>query len=456
MATSREVLRFDLPATAAVANLTGPATGIQRLVARPPRESTATVIDTADHRLLDWGVELYRIAETGQWTLKTPGWEPTLPAEQTSPEAEDEIPAEMADVLVPFRRGGILGPKLRVVTLRRRFSLLDAEGRSRGELSDERVQVFNHSGELASYRNVTLRAEHPSADQLQALTAAFIGAGGSVVDSFDTLATRLGLTHHVQRRSALSARVPIEEFVGAQFESRWRRLLRDDLTVRTSGSDDADLRAGITAFRNELAGLEPLLRDDWVQAGTQLLAAALADDRPLQHSQRWPRILDLLAHASTQPPLRQIAGRITGPVLAQELEAVVQTLRDQCRTLDPYSDDARWVRADQVAGRALALSTLARDVFGKPAKQLRKNLETIAGALRSTVRAEVAGGGRDLHGLTTAEVFQAGRAYERAMLSVDYAREQFVREWPLMWDRLRVRVIRPRVPHAVASGEGEE
>jgi len=453
MATSGEVLRFDLPVTAAVANLTGTATGILRLVARPPSESTATVIDTADHRLLDWGVELYRIAETGQWTLKTPGWQPTVPPEQTSPEAEDEIPAEMADVLVPFRRGGILGPKLRVVTQRRRFSLIDADGTSSGELSDERVQVFNHSGDIASYRNVTLRAE-PSADQLQALTAAFVAAGGTVVDSFDTLATRLGLAHHVQRRRALSARVPIEEFVGAQFESRWRRLLRDDLTVRTAGADDSDLRAGVRAFRNELAGLEPLLRDDWVKAGEQVVTAALADDRPLQHSQRWPRILDLLAQASTEPPLRQIAGRITGPVLAQELEAVVQTLRDQCRTLDAYSDDARWVRAEQVAERAVALSTLARDVFGKPAKQLRKNLEAIVEALRSTVRAEVAESGRDLHALTAAEVFEAGRAYERAMLSVDYAREQFVREWPQLWDRLRARLIRPRVPHATTAGEG--
>ena len=35
--------------------------------------------------------------------------------------------------------------------------------------------------------------------------------------------------------------------------------------------------------------------------------------------------------------------------------------QDQCRTLAPYSDDARWVRARQVTARALALSTLARD-----------------------------------------------------------------------------------------------
>ena len=65
MSPTVEVLRFDLPPEAAVGNLTGPSTGIRRLVARPPRDSTATVIDTADHRLLDWDVELSRVSETG-------------------------------------------------------------------------------------------------------------------------------------------------------------------------------------------------------------------------------------------------------------------------------------------------------------------------------------------------------------------------------------------------------
>ena len=60
-----EVLRVDLPPAAAVANLTGPATGIHRLVARPPVQTTAIVIDTDDHRLLDWSIELSRITETG-------------------------------------------------------------------------------------------------------------------------------------------------------------------------------------------------------------------------------------------------------------------------------------------------------------------------------------------------------------------------------------------------------
>ncbi len=40
-----------------------------------------------------------------------------------------------------------------------------------------------------------------------------------------------------------------------------------------------------------------------------------------------------------------------------------------------------------------------------------------------------------------------GRIYERTMLSVDYARDRFLRDWPVLWDRLRRRVIRPRVPH---------
>ena len=55
-----EVLRFELPPAAVVNGLTGPATGVHRLVGRPPTESTATVIDTPDRRLLTWGLELPR------------------------------------------------------------------------------------------------------------------------------------------------------------------------------------------------------------------------------------------------------------------------------------------------------------------------------------------------------------------------------------------------------------
>ena len=61
-----EVLRFDLPPTAAVANLTGAATGIRRMVARPPAESTATVIDT----------ETGRPAPNLQIIPIGPGWRP--------------------------------------------------------------------------------------------------------------------------------------------------------------------------------------------------------------------------------------------------------------------------------------------------------------------------------------------------------------------------------------------
>lgn len=451
MASEPQVLRFDLPFGASVANLTGPVTGIARLVGRPPAERTATLIDTADHRLLDWSVELSRIAQTGRWLLRAPGWQPTLPVEQESPAAEDEIPADMAAVLVPFRRGGILGPKLKVLTTRRRFTLSDAAGAPCGDLTDEQVRVGAHAGELVRYRNVTLRCGGLDADQVSAITAAFTAAGATAVDDFAPVAARLDLARHTQRRGALSARVPIDDFVRTQFEARWRRLLRADLALRTGGGDDADLRAELRAFRGELAGLHPLLESSWVTAAEHLADAALADGRPLQHTDRWLRVLDALARASVEPPLAGVAGRTTGPVLAQELEAVVQTLSDQCRTLESFSEDARWARAHDLGRRALALSTLARDVFGKPAKQLRRELVAVVEALAETVRPDATGLARDLHDLTVTEVFEAGRAYERAMLSVDYARQRFREQWPGLWERLRGRMIRPRVPHGEAS-----
>ena len=449
-ALNGEVLLFDLPPSAAVANLTGPTTGIHRLVARPPVHTTATVIDTADHRLLDWAVELSRIAETGQWVFRAPHWTPTLQAESISPQAEDDLPTDLADLLVPFRRGGILGPRLSVDTQRRQFTLEGAAGAAIGELSDERHRIGSHAGQVTAYRNVTLHLNDPDPDRLHTIKAAFVAAGGTPVDAFAPLAVRLGLAHHSGRRSSLSAKAPIEQYVSAQLESRWRRLLHADLEARTGSGDDAALRDGVAILLHELAGLEPVLDAEWAQQAQQVARTAAETTRPLQYTERWLRILDLLAVAATDPPVHAVAGRQTGPVLAQELEAVVQTLLDQCRTLEPYSEDARWARADQVAQRAVTLSTLARDVFGKPAKQLRKHLSPVSEALTYTLRPDPGALRRDLHGMSTAEVFEAGRAYERTMMSVDYAREKFVREWPQLRDALRPHMIRPRAPHTPA------
>lgn len=442
-----EVLRFELPLTAVVNGLTGPATGIHRLVGRPPTESTATVIDTADRRLLAWGLELSRVAETGRWTLRAPDWEPVLPRERTMPQAEEDVPPELAVLLVPFRRGGILRPALEVASVRRRFSLIDGDGGTRGELIDERVRIEQRPGQLQAFRTVTLTMTGPVDETSRdAVLAAFDAAGATALGRLAGLADRLTPVHSLPADDAATPRMPIEAFVGRELQARWRGLLRADLTARITGGTDAGLRDGVRAFRRELAALGPLFAGDWLAAAERQLDVALVDPRPLHHTERWLRVLDLLAEAVTEPPLPLVTGRLTGPVLAQELEAVVRTMRDQCRTLDRYSDDVRWARAAQVAGRALELAILSRRVFGKPARRLAHRLSAIVSPLEATVRPDPGTLARDLHGLTAAEIFEAGRAYERTMLAVDYAREQFVREWPGLWHKLRTRVIRPRAP----------
>lgn len=443
-----EVLRFELPMTAVVTGLTGPATGVHRLVGRPPAESTATVIDTADHRLLSWGVELSRVAETGRWTLRAPGWEPVLSADRTMPQAEEDIPSELAVLLVPFRRSGILAPVLEAASVRRRFTLVGQDGGALGDLLDERVRVGQPPGELQAFRVVTLTTTGPvGAAVREVFLAAFADAGGTLIDRPPALADRMGLIHSGPAEGRPSPRTPIEAFVADQLHARWRRLLRADLVARTTDGTDAELRDGVRSLRQELGALGPLFATEWLAAAERRLDAALLDPRPLYRTERWLRILDLLAEAATEPPLPQVAGRLTGPVLAQELEAIVRTMRDQCHTLDSYSDDARWARADQIARRALTLSRLSRRVFGKHAKRLTRRLSAIVAPLDATVRPDPAALARDLRGLTAAEIFEAGRGYERTMLAVDYAREQFVREWPGLWHRLRTRVIRPRAPH---------
>lgn len=443
-----EVLRFELPSSAVVVDLTGPATGIQRLVGRPPVESTATVIDTSDHRLLSWGLELSREVETGRWTLRASGWAPVLPAERTLAQADEDIPSELAVLVVPFRRGGILGPVLEVAAVRRRFSLVDQTGVPWGELTDERVRVEQYPGRLQAFRTVTLTTVAPVESAARAaVVAVFEAAGGMLVDRPPPLADRLQLAGYRPERGHASPRMPIEVFVRDRLHARWRELLCADLVVRAADGADTEVRDGVRALRAELDALRSLLAADWLAAADRQLDAALADPRPVHRTERWLRLLDLAAQGATEPPMPQVAGRITGPVLAQEIEAVVRTMRDQCHTLDRYSDDLRWARADQTARRALTLTRLCHGVFGKPAKRMSRRLAAIVAHLDAAVRPDPAALARDLHGLTATEIFEAGRGYERTMLAVDYARERFIREWPELWHKLRARVIRPRVPH---------
>lgn len=435
------VLRFDLPFGAVVPALVGLATGVHRLVARPLVESTSTVLDTPDLRLLSWGVALGRIAETGQWVLRAPGWQPMVPVDQESEAAEDELPLDFATTVLPFRRGAVLAPQFTVVRRRHPFHLVDAEQRVLGELSDERATVTGRDGRATTFRNVTLVVRHLTEPQLAALEAILSGAGARRVDQFATLGERLGV---VRTAGTVRPTAPIEQFVAGRLWLRWRSLLAVDLAVRTSGAADDAVRAQVAALRGELAGLAPMLAPGWLERAGTLVDAVLGEQsRSILNGERYRRLLDLLAEASSTPALDQVAGRQAGPVLAQELESAVQALCDQCRTLTEFGDDARWARAARRAQGAVALAEVARPVLGKPARTLAKRLRTIAAALAPTVRPAEAGRARDLQGLSAAEIFDAGRTYERMLGVVANARTQFAADWPELWRRLRPEVIHP-------------
>lgn len=268
------VLRFDLPFGAVVPALVGPATGVHRLVARPLVESTSTVLDTPDLRLLSWGVALGRIAETGQWVLRAPGWQPMVPVDQESEAAEDELPLDFATTVLPFRRGAVLAPQFTVVRRRHPFHLVDAEQRVLGELSDERATVTGRDGRATTFRNVTLVVRHLTEPQLAALEAILSGAGARRVDQFATLGERLGV---VRTAGTVRPTAPIEQFVAGRLWLRWRSLLAVDLAVRTSGAADDAVRAQVAALRGELAGLAPMLAPGWLERAGTLVDAVLGE-----------------------------------------------------------------------------------------------------------------------------------------------------------------------------------
>ncbi|MFZ1410969.1 MAG: hypothetical protein WAS07_05910 [Micropruina sp.] len=452
MSPSRSLWRLELPYTAVIDTLEHADLDLSLRALRDSLHTyatTDTVIDTADHRLLAWGLQLSRTAETGEWHLKARGWEPVLPEEQSVLAHDEELPGEFAALVHPFRRSGLLGPRLTVDSRHFGFALINSRGRTLAELADARVTVRVGTRGANQYRQVNITNRALSRDQLEYVLGVFVRAGATPVSVFPSLPERLGV---VIEHTGLDVdeQSPIDDFVGELFRVGWRRLLFADLPRRLpaeagQSTPPDQLRAALQALHDSLGGVAPLLRPEFTERFGGDLAALLADrgQRSIRLSERYFRMLDSLAEARDRVPLQIDPRRATGPVLRQEIEAAVQVVHDLCSGLDDHALDLRWERAKVAIDRAAALVHLSRQVLGKPARTLGNRLAEVAALLDACITVDPRGLAKDLQGLSAAEIFDAGREYERAVLSVSYARRDFVDRWPALWRRLRRRVLRP-------------
>lgn len=475
-------LLFDLPYTTVPARLDNAEAGLLRPVALVDREATyaaeVTLLDVADHRLIRSGLELaHRVIEgRGDWYLRAPDWQPLLPAERIEPFAEGDLPEQLGDLVMPFRRLGALGPVAAISYERQSFELRSTDGEPVGRLRDDRVTIRRGGVITARFREV--RVEPGPAgldhDQQQWLTAALEAVGGSRVTEFPSLAARIGtpatgLTDYPRPRP-IDDRASFENFTESVIAGRLLELISADLRGRT-GAPDAitGLTRVVDGLRAELNGLASALEPDWladldeelgwlagaladVSTGTGTSAHAAAGGlerssaagdhhpedpraarlRSLLRRERYLRLLELLVGAVRGPQVDPNTSDLpAAETLVGLLDDAVGKLLTVADGLGSGTADADWDAAAVAAEDVARISHLARLVVGKKhrraARRLRPAIALLIavrdeGALAEAVRLEARSVG-------AADAFELGRRYQQHRQRQATARQEFLDDW---------------------------
>lgn len=446
---------FDLPFTATPARMDNAELGLARIVALVGREATfaaeVTVLDVADHRLIRSGIELaHRVIDgRGDWYLRAPDWQPLLPAERIEPFAAGDLPDDIADLVMPFRRRGALGPVAAISIERQTFEFRGPEAdQPLACLQDDRVTIRRGGVTTARYREITLDGtDSLTAEQQTWLSGAMIAAGGTRVDAFPELPVRLGtpatgLTDYPDPRS-LDERSSFENFVEAVLAGRLLDLITADLSARCQDPDASDLVQSVAAgLRGELSGLASALDPDWLaeleeELGWLLSALDGAGSdvdrvRSVLRRERYLRLLDLLVSGVRGPKVDQdVADLAAAETLTGLLADAVGKLIKEAGHLGPRSRPEEWSAAAVSAEEVARIDGLARMVVAKKdrraARRLRAPIELLVQARTHADTADEAQ--RQARFATPSDAFELGRSFQRHRQWQAESRDAFLDAW---------------------------
>jgi CHAD domain-containing protein len=284
-------LRFELP------ELTGILPGVTA-VRLPDAKLQATYVDTADLRLMRWGVTLRHRRDTVGGAGAESGWTLKLPAEADGvalvrtelswPGTFGPVPAEVASLVRAHARGARLLPVAKLLTQRHRVALKDDAGRTLGEVDDDVVSVMDGRRLAARFRQVELEVTDAASDELLeevmlALTLAGAVAGDDRPKVVRAIGPRASLGPDVVVPE-LDSRSTVAAVVAAAIGAGVTRIIRHDPGVRL-GDDPEHVhqaRVGTRRLRSDLRTFWSLLDPDWgvpVRAELGWLAAVMGEVR---------------------------------------------------------------------------------------------------------------------------------------------------------------------------------
>jgi CHAD domain-containing protein len=427
------------------------------------------------------------------WHLKLPIREGRLPDASTSSRDEvhaagdsDTIPAALRGLVHPWSRTAVLGPVATLLTGRTVYLLHDSAGQPLVELTDDLVSVVNAGHVAGRFREIEVEDRGGGYAAIEAV-GSLLRAHGAVGGEFVPKVVRaLGPQATADPDPPLPGEVSLDEparvAVRDMLRRDVRRLITLDLSVRRGG-DDAVHQMRVTArrLRSILKTFKPLLDPEWanslrnelkwladelggardnevllerltrhldeippelvvgpVQARlSQVIGANLETGRAfaaaMLDSERYIVLLERLVDAGWEPMTAPAGEQPTGEAIPGLIKKAWKKLAADVADLDPNGrDSVAWHKVRIEAKRLRYSCEAAVPMFGKPAKNLGKQAESLQDTLGENQDATIAAD--QLFEIATARgggtvAFTLGLLFARQTESAATARAQFRRDW---------------------------
>jgi CHAD domain-containing protein len=404
----------------------------------------AEYYDTGDLRLIDAGVTLRR-RRGGQdegWHLKLPAGQDTRrelrrPLADHDSTVPEDIPDELTGLVRAYTRGEPLRPVAHISTVRRRRTLMDADGTSLAEVAADDVtsESLGRITTISSWQEAEVELTGGGLDLLKAADRLLLRSGlrpGATSSKLArALADRLG---EPAPAATLTAASPAADVVLAYLRAQARKMKEYDPLVRRAEPDSVHqmrvasrrLRSTLRSFRAVLPASKTAHLQDELRWLGQVLGEArdgevLADrlDGQLRQvpgelvmgpvaarlrlffapreraaaqavaetldSERYLALLDELDRLLTGPPLTAAAGRAAGGELPAAVTRGYKRTRKRMRRalrMPPGQErETALHSARKAAKRARYAAEVLRSVCGKPAKRFARKMKKIQSVL---------------------------------------------------------------------------
>ncbi|MFD6357064.1 CYTH and CHAD domain-containing protein [Nocardia tengchongensis] len=281
-------------------------------------ELTSVYFDTAERDLLSHDLTLRRRDgddESG-WQLKIPGSSGRV---EVTAQVSDELPDELAQIIVGAALAKPVNAVARIHTLRRRHRIFGSDGELIVEIDDDLVDstAIDRSAELVAWREIEVELG-PHTDKLPAILRDRLTKKGACESSDRSKLSRV----LPERSGPLTTRPRAERAMHEYLTTQIDRIFVGDVRLRRGEEPIHDTRVATRRLRSTLRVFGKLLDRGAVgeiDSELKWYAALLGDIRDCHVQRR--RLADELDALPPELVLGPVAARIDSTLLARQLQS---------------------------------------------------------------------------------------------------------------------------------------